>query len=877
MRFSKIGDEGAKVLASGNLPNLTSLHLFCNNISAEGAEALANGNLINLTSLHLLCNDISDEGAKALANGNLINLTSLRLVANKIGNEGAKALANGNLPNLKLLHLGNHFDKKSVEALFATKNVRNLLSPDLSNNIGDKGIEALAKGNLPNLTSLELSSNNISAESAEALANGNLTNLKKLNLNHCKVGDEGAEALANGNLTNLKKLNLFSNNISAEGAEALAKDNLPNLTSLDLGCNNIGNKGAEALANVNLTKFTKFDLSYNNIDFEHIEVLARSKCSGIKLNNRDQKVFYDFLLKKCSNNQVVDKESIKKMIFNVARSNYSGDLVRYILTQPDKYPFLINSKDEQWHTLSHFYNHSPEIQEFLFKHGLVPEKDSTLRNITNDKQSVHAGLAVKKTKFITKNLVESIKASEGQLEQAVNSYVESIPKLLKEYQNDQVKIGLLGLKENEKKSVMEEVLNGGDVPSDEEFIKTVIDKAEQVLKQQYLKKNFHGEYDQGYPTQELQYDYTRDDAKITIPESIGYIKLLIDKFSVPLKEKKELLVTLMEQNPDLVKNKLSKVKEKLGNSVILDKEQFNKTELHELLNGIDDGKKVDELFKEISCLNIEEVWREQKEFVLLKQIYIAATTYGESSSACIQGTWTQIISSINEISSEIVAQYDRHLEEEQKLEAQKDVITKENITPFVENLAKKLIQYARNNPEFKEDLVDNFILRGIDLDRPENIQFEQQRALAKINQEFSANIKSFLPNYDRSIPKEDEYKIIIKELFKIKMMKDFALEEDDQPQILTQSNIKDLNQPVKESQSVYSKIGIGCSMVIGIAGVALGVAIAVHLEMLAMGIAVGAICCLVAAAIIYYCNEPSKSLEDNNVQRVSEKVPQPIV
>ncbi|WP_458694024.1 TomO hydrophobic C-terminal domain-containing protein [Wolbachia endosymbiont (group A) of Agelastica alni] len=32
-----------------------------------------------------------------------------------------------------------------------------------------------------------------------------------------------------------------------------------------------------------------------------------------------------------------------------------------------------------------------------------------------------------------------------------------------------------------------------------------------------------------------------------------------------------------------------------------------------------------------------------------------------------------------------------------------------------------------------------------------------------------------------------------------------------------------------------------------------------------MGIAVGA-CCLVAAAIIYYCNEPSKSLKNSNAQ-----------
>jgi hypothetical protein len=110
----------------------------------------------------------------------------------------------------------------------------------------------------------------------------------------------------------------------------------------------------------------------------------------------------------------------------------------------------------------------------------------------------------------------------------------------------------------------------------------------------------------------------------------------------------------MEQNPELVRGKLSVIRKELGNSGTFDKGQFHRTELHELLNGINDGGKINRLFKEISGLDIENVWKEQKEFVLLKQIYIAATTYGEDDSACIPGTWSQIISSINEISSKIV-------------------------------------------------------------------------------------------------------------------------------------------------------------------------------------------------------------------------------
>ncbi len=115
-----------------------------------------------------------------------------------------------------------------------------------------------------------------------------------------------------------------------------------------------------------------------------------------------------------------------------------------------------------------------------------------------------------------------------------------------------------------------------------------------------------------------------------------------------------------------------------------------------------------------------------KEFILLKQIYIAATTYGENSSACIQGTWSQIIGSINEISSEVVAQYDRYLEEEQRREMQKDAITEENINPFLEGLANKLIQHVELNPELKETLED-FVVCTVDIDKPEEITFNSKK------------------------------------------------------------------------------------------------------------------------------------------------------
>ncbi|MDR1139460.1 MAG: hypothetical protein LBJ80_00285 [Rickettsiales bacterium] len=51
---------------------------------------------------------------------------------------------------------------------------------------------------------------------------------------------------------------------------------------------------------------------------------------------------------------------------------------------------------------------------------------------------------------------------------------------------------------------------------------------------------------------------------------------------------------------------------------------------------------------------------------------------------------------------------------------------------------------------------------------------------------------------------------------------------------------------------------------LAIVGVISGIAIAVYLEMLVVGIAVGT-CCLVAAVITYCCNRPSNSLENSNI------------
>lgn len=105
-----------------------------------------------------------------------------------------------------------------------------------------------------------------------------------------------------------------------------------------------------------------------------------------------------------------------------------------------------------------------------------------------------------------------------------------------------------------------------------------------------------------------------------------------------------------------------------------------------------------------------------------------------------------------------------------------------------------------------------------------------------------------------------------------------GVEDDEKKQALVQptepvsknaqGNSKQPSYPNKNNpnpQDAKSKLPVIAASMLAIAGVATGIAVAVYLEMLAVGIAVGA-CCLVAAAIVYCYSRPSSSLENSNVQ-----------
>ncbi|WP_250295881.1 TomO hydrophobic C-terminal domain-containing protein [Wolbachia endosymbiont of Oedothorax gibbosus] len=119
------------------------------------------------------------------------------------------------------------------------------------------------------------------------------------------------------------------------------------------------------------------------------------------------------------------------------------------------------------------------------------------------------------------------------------------------------------------------------------------------------------------------------------------------------------------------------------------------------------------------------------------------------------------------------------------------------------------------------------------------------------------------------IPQEEKQKVEkIRALF-IGNPDNVKLFNQEVNKLLRQNKVVDSDNVTSKSSQRSKRPVIAASM-LSITGVATGIAIAVYLEMLAVGIAVGA-CCLVAAAIIYFCSGPSNSLEKSSAKAATNK------
>ncbi|MDR3131740.1 MAG: hypothetical protein LBU02_01420 [Rickettsiales bacterium] len=148
--------------------------------------------------------------------------------------------------------------------------------------------------------------------------------------------------------------------------------------------------------------------------------------------------------------------------------------------------------------------------------------------------------------------------------------------------------------------------------------------------------------------------------------------------------------------------------------------------------------------------------------------------------------------------------------------------------------------------------LEDFALSFVDIDRPKEITFEQEKILAEINKYFSENIKDVLHNYDRNIPRRDEYNLIIEGLPEVGVMQNFMKVDpgvSNQQEISVSASQKNNNSQQSSDATQRIEKRSKLPIITASAGLLLGLGIAYFAGAAALTI-VGAVTVFVTAAVV---------------------------
>jgi uncharacterized protein (TIGR02996 family) len=223
-----VGAAGGATLLDGTaLPRLKRLNLASNRLGPQGARDLACLNLPRLAALNLGTNKLGDEGAAALAEW-LPDLTSLALPYNNLSADGLRRLAGAWPGRPAMLNLSwNPLGDEGVRALAESPLAERLEALDLGYaELGDGAARALADSpRLARLATLNLGTNRIGCEGLRALAGSpHLSSLRSLNLgyNRLKAGDSDV-LVESPLLGRLEALHLMGNDIPGDEVRVLRR------------------------------------------------------------------------------------------------------------------------------------------------------------------------------------------------------------------------------------------------------------------------------------------------------------------------------------------------------------------------------------------------------------------------------------------------------------------------------------------------------------------------------------------------------------------------------------------------------------------------------------------------------------------------------
>ena len=679
------------------------------------------------------------------------------------------------------------------------------------NQIGDHGAEALADALKANtsITSLSLCWNLIGNHGAETLADALKANtsITSLNLSFNKISDHGATALADAlkDNTSITSLNLMGNQIGDHGAEALADPLKANtsITSLDLAGNQIGDHGATALADAlkDNTSITSLNLTTNNIGAQGmialLDMLRDNPLTDLSLDKLQQVANLIIETNKTNsfNQQQADVALVKLACHN---GTEMMPVVKHLIeTADEKFPFSVNAK-HQGLTLGIFYTHDPVMLEWLFEHGYIPTPPvDQWQNIIEDTQSVHNSVVVRETNSYLKTLFKLVKADDARVDEKALESIESIKQMRemisKDGAKDYIDFTLLNLSTQQQNDLFGQT-NALKIEYQQNKQATIIkllDTVLKVLENQYVAVKY-GQYDGLYANYKYYYDSDAPEQFIQLPRLIGAVKLLIDDTSPSRTEIQQLYcsslakymamdnIALTEKEATLQILKQARRTqgatieelENLGKLTTIDLKDYSKC--HQLINSLTQ-QQIEDLSYKLNGIPAQTLWQSNKMADLVMKLYIAATTYGDNSSACTQGTLSQIAHTLPFIKEQFIQ--DANLAEQL---IQNKYLVDTNIKAWADAVAPLLIKICQekslNNALF--ELITTINPKEIDQARSK-ITLEQQKALAEINQLFKASIKDYLADYNPPMPSFGEYKLILDILSKGSAIQTFCQNQYD--------------------------------------------------------------------------------------------------
>jgi hypothetical protein len=382
-------------------------------------------------------------------------------------------------------------------------------------------------------------------------------------------------------------------------------------------------------------------------------------------------------------------------------------------------------------------------------------------------------------KLLTLNKINAVKDTD----------ITDAIKELNSYSKDSLKKSMLVL---DKQDVLEGIKNIANrkelLANDKKFIEVVVGRAEETLNTKYLKDSFYTNY---------KFQFAQNSQNVTIPQLIKAVKLLVDQSRPSQEEKKELCVVAFINNPDLVESKLGVIRQEIQDpSIALEKLTGNKRQLYELFNTRNIN--FDKLFHVVTGHDIDTVAKDQKLFTLTKNLYIASTLKGDNSPACMNGTYSQVMSAALQIHPKLLDDFIEYKSKQNQQQTLKTTITENNIEEFSRAVASELIKVVKKQkPQLHEALAD-FAVAGVDISKPQDCTKEQKEVLVLINNFFATNIKKYLPNYSKTTLTEDECKILVEKLSEVPAMQKFAQATTQQAAVQSPTT---LPQPIKSQLS----------------------------------------------------------------------------